>query len=671
MPITAAERILELRQQLNEHSFRYYVLGSPLVSDQDYDGLFKELKQLETAHPEMADPNSPTMRIGSPLPTGMAKIKHKTRMLSLDNLENTKQVMQFFNAFAGEEATIEMKIDGLSLHLHYEAGKLIQAITRGNGMEGEDVTENARAVRTIPLELRKPISIDVRGEVFWRLSKFVDYNAQVAEGDRYANPRNAASGIMRQRDSRQVARCGLDFIAYAVPADLPPSVINQEDMLSYLESLGFRSTMTLDITKDMAGLPYVTTVIDPEEMPLAIQFLDNYRMALDMDTDGLVIKVSSLALQRDAGEGERSPKWAAAYKFPPEAKETKLLGVTIQVGKTGQITPVAELEPIALGGTVVQRASLCNQDELIRLGIDIGDFVFVQRSGEVIPKVIGLARPSSTKGDPNKVYRLPKTCPCCSTALTRPEGKVHFYCPNLDCYDQVFARLVYSVSKDALDIDGCGEVGVKMLMKSANVRRLSDLFHLKDFSFFKPAQRKKIQEGLEKAKTAPLWRKIAALNIEGIGKVSAQDLATKFQNIAGMCDPETLKPVLGEVATESFLNWLDIHISELETLSALGFTFVEDKKATGPLSGKTFCITGTLMSGGRNDVSAIVEHYGGVIKGSVTRKVDYLVQGADGGQGKASDAVKWGTIKISEEELYRMIGIPMPIGRNVPENFEP
>jgi DNA ligase (NAD+) len=325
------------------------------------------------------------------------------------------------------------------------------------------------------------------------------------------------------------------------------------------------------------------------------------------------------------------------------------------------------------------------------LGIDVGDFVFVQRSGEVIPKVIGLARPSPTKSDPNKVYQLPRTCPCCSTALVRPEDKVHFYCPNIDCYDQVYARLVFSVGNDALDIDGCGEVGVKLLMKNANVRRLSDLFHLKDFSFFKPAQRKKVQDGLEKSKKAPLWRKLAALNIEGIGKVSSQDLATKFSTLSGMFEglteeeledlkkhpklpgtplPDHLPEVIGKVASAAFREWVGNNLDELEYLQKSGFEFFEDKKASGPLTGKAFCITGTLASG-RNEVSAMIEQYGGVVKGSVTRKVDYLVQGSDGGQGKASGASKWGTVKISEEELYRMIGIPMPVNRRPAEDFEP
>jgi DNA ligase (NAD+) len=411
----------------------------------------------------------------------------------------------------------------------------------------------------------------------------------------------------------------------------------------------------------MKGLPVLTCAIDREELKAAIEFLDDYRKALDLDTDGLVIKLSSLEAQRDFGEGTRSPKWAGAYKFPPEMKETRLLDVVVQVGKTGQITPVAQLEPVGLGGTVVQRASLCNQDELNRLGIDIGDYVKVQRSGEVIPKIVGLGRPSPTKQDVNKSYQLPKTCPCCSTPLERPESMVHFYCFNTDCRDQVFARLVYAVGKDALDIDGCGEGMVQLLMDKAAVRQLSDMYALADLTILKPAARKKLQDGLEKAKQAPLWRKLAALNIEGVGKVSCQDLGVKYDNLEAMIDDQAgIVELLGEIAATALRSAIFTNIEELERLKGFGFNFIEDRKAAGPLSGKTFVITGTLTSGRRDDVSALIESKGGVVKGTVTRNVDFLVQGIGGGSNKAAGAAKWGTRMISEEELYQMIGIAMP-----------
>jgi DNA ligase (NAD+) len=662
MSVTDAQRILELRKELTEHCLRYYVSNSPIISDHEYDALFAELVELEKEHPELADPNSPTMRVGSPVPTGLTPVKHRTRMLSLDKVTTLKETLQFFNDFRGHEVTLEMKIDGLSLHIQYEKGRLIKAATRGDGVEGEDVTENARTIRTIPLKLRKPLTIEVRGEVYWRISSFVAYNRCLPEDQRYANTRNGAAGLMRQRDSRATSKARLDFVAYSVPVGLPPHVETQEGMLEFLESLGFRSTMTLDVTRDMAGLPYFTTVVEPKALAEAISFMDNYRKALDLDSDGLVIKLSSLTLQQSQGEGERTPRWGCAYKFRPESKETRLNSITIQIGKTGQITPVAHVEPVNVGGVVIQRVSLCNQDELNRLGIDIGDYVLVQRSGEVIPKVVGLSRPGPNKTGVNQSYQLPKNCPCCGTPLTQPQNKVHFYCLNPDCYDQLYARLVYATGKDALDIDGCGEVGVKILMERGKVRQLSDLFSLRDLNFFKPAQRKKIQEGLERALTAPLWRKIAALNIDGIGKTSAQDIAAKYSSlIDAYSDPAGLKKLIGASDTTNLCYWVEDNLHELERLSDAGFKLAEDPKAHGPLSGKSFVITGKMMSGSRDKLSELIERHGGTVKGSVTKKVDFLIQGIGGGNNKAAGAAKWGTQIIPEETLYQMIGIPMPI----------
>jgi DNA ligase (NAD+) len=681
MNMTDAQKILALRKELTDHSFRYYVANSPTISDVEYDQKFRELTVLEQEHPEMGDPNSPITRVGCPTPNGLRKIRHKVKMLSLDNINNANETATFFAGLESEEVILEMKIDGLSLHLSYREGQLVQALTRGNGVEGADVTENARTVHSIPLTLRKPVTIEVRGEVYWSLSSFSAYNQGVSENDRLANPRNGASGSMMLKDSREVAKRKLSFAAYSVPSDLPPGVTTQESLLDYLETLGFPTTMTLPVRQDMPGLPYTTCMADADLIP-AIHHLDAYRKALDLDTDGLVIKVNSMEKQRDLGEGERAPKWGAAYKFPPDTKETRLAGVLVQVGKTGQVTPVAQLEPVSLGGAVVARASLCNQDELDRLGIDVGDYVLVQRSGEVIPKVVGLARPSPTKKNPNQSYQMPKTCPCCSTPLERPTGLVHSYCVNPECDDQVFARLVYAVSKDALDIDGCGDTTVRQLMDKASVKKLSDLFAIADFSFLKPATARKMREGLAAAKNGPLWRKLSALSIEGIGKTSCQDLATKFSRPINEEDEKQkrlsplqrieqyqheVEELIGKVATAELLTYFTRNIEELEMLADCGFYFEEDQQAGGVLGGKTFCITGALQSGRRDDVSALIEQNGGVVKGQVTKKVDFLVQGTGGGNNKAEGARKHGTRVISEEELYQMMGVPMPV---VQKNLE-
>jgi DNA ligase (NAD+) len=410
----------------------------------------------------------------------------------------------------------------------------------------------------------------------------------------------------------------------------------------------------------MPDMPYFTLNLDPEQLRNGIKFMEDYRKALDLDTDGLVIKLQSLTQQLEAGSGERAPLWAAAYKFPPEVKETCLLGVIVQVGKTGQITPVAQLEPVELNGAVVQRASLCNQDELDRLGIDLGDYVRIQRSGEAIPKIIGLARPSPIKADLGRSFRLPKTCPCCSEILIQREGQVNLYCPNRNCRDQVHARLCYAIGKDGLDLEGCGEKAVKLLM-AHQIYTLADLFACSDFDFLKTFMARKMREGLEKAKSAPLWRKLSALCIDMVGKITCQDIAYRYGSLyAIMNDKEGMIQLTGKATTESFFNYVADHIDEIERLVEMGVTFREDRSASGPLTGKAFCVTGSLNSGTRDQIEALIRKQGGLVRRQMSKKVDYLVQGEGGGTRKAADATRFGTRAISEEELYVLMGLPLP-----------
>jgi DNA ligase (NAD+) len=685
--ITDSERILNLRKELTHYSFWYYTHHTSLVADEQYDHMLKELVNLEKDHPEMADPNSPTMRVGSNVPTGFLLVEHAVKMLSLDNVTSVDETAKFFSSVSTQEVTIEMKLDGLSLHLDYVDGNLVRAVTRGNGSEGADVTENARTIKTLPLVLLEPVTVSIRGEVCWSLSAFNAHNASLPPEDAVANPRNGASGSMSLKDSKEVAKRNLSFIAYSVPTGLPPRIGCQEALLEWLGSLGFVTTMSLPVTKDMAGLPYLTSSLVKDELDAAIRYLDDYRKHVDFGTDGLVVKLSSLADQRDLGEGTKSPKWAAAYKFPPEIKETRMIGVVIQVGKTGQMSPVALLDPVSLGGAIVQRVSLCNQDEFDRLSVDIGDTVYVQRSAEVIPKVMGLARPAPGKVDVNRGYQMPKTCPSCGSLLVREKGMVHLYCPNTEsCKDQIYGKLFYALGKSALDIDGCGEVTVSTLMSKGNVKSLTDLYELEDFSFLSPTQAKKLKLGLEKAKTSPLWRKLCALNIEGIGKTKSQELTAKFNSLKGMVEgrtniDEAISPdstveakkvsanqdivvdILGPVGVLSLADAYDS--GEVQTaitrLAAHGFLFQEEARVQGPLSGKSFCITGSLLSGSRDEVGALITKYGGSVKSSVTKKCDYLIMGSEGGLNKQTAAAKFGTVILDESTLYTMIGIPMPV----------
>jgi DNA ligase (NAD+) len=654
-------RIVQLRKELNEHNFNYHALNSPVLTDAEYDRLFMELVELEKLHPELKDVNSPTARVGFPSNSSFQKVKHRAKMLSLDNANSAKDVLKFFEK--GETVAIEPKIDGFSLELTYENGVLVQAATRGDGMTGDDVTANARTIQTVPLVLHvapngKPISIRVRGEVYMTFSVFNRLNLELEQtGDEpFANTRNAASGTIKLKDPAAVARRNLSFVAYGTPNEIK-GILTQNDLTEWLLSLGFSNVTMLPTSSETSDLPPTVVEITTEkEMEAVIEEWDKYRKQLDLATDGLVLKVNSLVKQRELGEGTRAPNWAVAYKFPPERKSTKLNAITVTVGKTGKLTPVAELEPLTLAGTVVTYASLCNADEIARLKCNVGDEVWVEKSAEIIPKVMGVNKKHS-----KTAWKMPEKCPCCGTAVVREEGKVDYYCPNKDCKDQIFARLRHALGKACLDIDGCGEVTVKELM-AHGVKSLSDFFAIEDLSFLKTAARKKLTESREQAKHATLWRKIHALGIDGIGRTVSQELAGRWSALYSMFDDLVeLKRVLGEVDYNSFVEFMDKNADELDKLDALGVTFENDSKSAGPLSGKYFVITGSLVSGRRDDVIRRIEEAGGIVKGAVTKNVHYLVAGADCGRTKTDAAKKLGTIVITEEELYQLMGKPMPV----------
>jgi DNA ligase (NAD+) len=677
----ANTRILELRRLLNQHNYRYYVLNAPDISDQEFDVLFAELVALERKYPELDDPNSPTKRVGAVSTSSFAKVRHERRMLSLDNTYNAGEVLKFFEA--EEELFIEPKIDGLSLKLVYRHGKLAQAITRGDGEQGDDVTANARTIMTLPLVLAEEISIEVTGEAYMTYTVFNRLNAELeAAGDElFANARNAAAGTLKLKNSAEVAERELSFVVHGCLTEIK-GITRHGQLVDYLETLGFQSTIQLPTTSESGQVACLYKLGDKSDLERFIQDADTNRKILNLATDGLVFKINSLAKQRELGEGTHAPKWAVAYKYPPERKMTELLGVTVQVGKTGRITPVAELKPVPLSGTVVRRASLCNQDEVQRLGIDVGDIVYVEKSAEIIPKVVGVAR--EVRGD--KYWQMPERCPCCQTKLVRPEGEVAYYCPNWDCDDQVFARLKHATGKSALDITGCGEAMVRELMRHG-VRKLSELLTIKDASFFKPSARKKFMEGREQCKKQPYWRKLHALGVDGMGKERCQEL-TRWPTLLHVLHDQTeafaleerlkqaaSKPneaeqkilntapqsVMGKVVYKSLIDFLAAHHAEIDALEAAGFYLEADQATTGKLTGKAFVITGTLVSGSRDAVIRRIETAGGVVKSSVSNKCQFLVQGTDAGRTKTQAAARLGIKVITEEQLYEMLEIPMPI----------
>lgn len=671
--MSPSQRIRDLQQDLLHHNYLYHTLGAPEISDEEYDRRYHELVELENQHPEFVDPNSPTQRVGSAVSSEFPKEKHAVKMLSLDNVYNAKELVGFLGP--GCEVLMEPKIDGLSLSLHYRKGKLFKAVTRGDGSTGDDVTRNARTIVTIPLQLEEPVDVEVRGEVYLGLKEFARLNAELEAQDEppMANARNAAAGALKLRNPREVADRHLSFVAYGTPQQIA-GVTTQYDLEQYLNTLGFRTPDLLPSTEEVNGVVQVVELGNETQVKELLDRADALRQKLLCATDGLVFKVNNLARQRDLGEGNRAPKWAVAYKFPPERKPTKLTAVTLTVGKTGKLTPVADFEPVNLSGTVVKRASLCNADEIARLAMDVGDTVLVEKSAEIIPKVVGVMFhgkpwiPAAAVGQPapqKKVWKMPQNCPCCGSLLQQPDGYVDWFCTNPECLDRLTACLIYSTGKEALDIDGCGEMLVKNLVKEGGVRRLSDVFAISEdkLGFLKPAARKRFLAGREAAKGQPLWRKLVALNIDGLGKGKAQDFAANWSSFDSAFDvKDRLQAVVGEQVESNMRDWARTRANaeEVDRLCELGFELCSvGAAAHGRLAGKVFVITGSLVSGQRSEVSALIEQHGGTVKGSVSRKVHFLVVGFDEGATKSKAAQKLGVTCISEAQLYDMMGLPM------------
>lgn len=649
------DRIKHLRAELHRHNHYYYVLDRPVISDAEFDAMLRELIELEKKHNSF-DPNSPSVRVGAGFTEGFEKVKHTTPMLSLDNTFNAEEVVAFFRSSgvpAGTAMIVEPKIDGLSLELRYVDGVLVKAVTRGDGSEGDDVTLNARTIRTIPLVLAEPVTMNVRGEVYLRKSVFNKLNEQrQAEGeDLFANPRNAASGSMKQRDPAEVAHRKLDFIAYFIVGQTHVGFgTRHRDFLAALQRFGFKTPLDYKVHG-------FTTSDNTEEIGRIITFLDRDRKELDWDTDGLVFKLDNLDLQRELGLRTKSPRWAVAFKYPPEQARTILQGVTVQIGRTGALTPVAELKSVHLGGSTVKRASLCNQDEVERLGINIGDEVIVVKAAEIIPKIIGLGKKNAVGN-----WKMPATCPCCGTPVEKDPMFVAYYCPNKDCTEQVYQRLEHAVAKSSLDMDGCGEALIREAM-AAGVKDLAGLFELDPNKISGNSARMKFIKAREAAKAQPLWRKLHALGAEGVGRSLCKELANRWRSLEEICTQRTMdiKTVLGEVKSQSFLDCILANADMIERLDALGFKFEDAERKTGPLTGKLFCITGGLMTGSRDQVSKKIEDAGGIVKGSVSKGVHFLIMGEGAGATKQKAAEKLGTKVITEEELYQMLGQPMSV----------
>jgi DNA ligase (NAD+) len=650
-----------LRSRVEQLSHDYYQLNLSTVSDDEFDRLVRELAKMEDRL-GIHDLTSPTKRVGGTTTGKFEKVAHFVPMLSLDNVFTEDEIAAFFKT--NHALIAEPKIDGLSCALRYRDGLLERALTRGDGREGDDVTANVRTIKNVPLEITIKSPVEIRGEIYMPKKTFAAIvRAQTESGEEpFANARNAAAGSLKQKDPSVTARRGLKFIAYQAFGE----GLEFDDYLAQLVTLGHHGFLT----------PYnceTEFAAAREETPasVSVDWYAQARNAYEFETDGAVLKVRYTTVRRELGLGTKSPRWACALKFPPERKSTRLIGVTCQVGRTGVITPVAELEPVVLSGATVKRASLCNQDEVERLGISVGDLVFVERAAEVIPKVVGLAN-KHVSGHAH--WKMPSACPCCQTPLKKDEGKVAYYCPNHACPDQVFERLRHAVAKSALDLDGCGDAYVRILM-NADVRDLADLMEVPEHSLHsvgagKSAATKFVLER-ERVKSAPLWRKYHALGIEGVGQTVCKELALAYPTILDLARASDLETRVGPVRAAAIRAYLIDNADMIERLDRVGFRFGEPQAAAGeaqgakPLQGKVLCITGTLMSGSREAVAAKIEKAGGLVKGSVGKKTDYLIIGDMPGANKTSAAKKYGTKVLSEEELYALLGEKFELAQQV------
>ncbi len=672
----AQDRIAQLRAEVARHDERYYRQASPEISDPGYDQLKRELADLEERYPEHAASESPTARVGDDRTEGFVTYRHRERMMSLDNTYSEEELREFHARVVkliGREDlawVVEPKIDGVAVSVTYEQGRLVRAVTRGNGVEGDDITANARTIKSLPKELKAsadapvPAVIEIRGEIFMTLEEFGRINRLREEAGEplYANPRNLAAGTIKQLDPREVASRRLEIVLYGLghgePAGSLPST--QHGYHERVKSW---------------GLPVVEkywTARSADEIWNAVRELDGLRNRFAYATDGAVVKLDSIAQQREAGATSKSPRWAMAYKFAAERAETKLLGITIQVGRTGVLTPVAELDPVLLAGTTVARATLHNRDEIARKDIRVGDFVFVEKAGEVIPAVIAV---NVARRTPECVpYVFPERCPVCATPVVQLEGEVALRCPNYECPIQVRRRVQHFASKACVDIDGLGVALVDALVAKRWVRSIPDIYRLRRedlLTLGKSVEKStdNLQVAIERSKRAELWRFIHGLGIPHVGAAAAKDLAKRFGSLEALAEAnyedfigERKTSRIGGIGETMALAILD-HFNEPRNrtlIAELGALGVEPqapvKKAPSgtALAGKTFVLTGTLPTLTREAASEKIEAAGGKVSGSVSKKTSYVLAGEEAGS-KLEKARTLGVPVIGEAEFLKLL----------------
>ena len=682
------ESIISLREQLHRHNYNYYVLNAPVISDKEFDEMMHLLQTLEENHPDMYDPNSPTQRVGSDLNDEFQTVPHRRPMLSLANTYNLEEVREFYQRVSdglhGQpfQVCAELKYDGLSISLHYKHGQLVQAVTRGDGIQGDDVTANVRTIRSIPLVLDSttgniPEEFEIRGEVLMPWQSFERLNAERQEAgeDLFANPRNAASGTLKSKDPKVVSRRGLDAYLYYLLGDDIPFTGHYENMES-ARSWGFQVSRDMKLCNSL------------EELWEYINYWDVHRKELPVATDGIVIKVNSLAQQTALGMTAKSPRWAIAYKFQAEQASTILREVTFQVGRTGVVTPVANMDSVLLSGTMVHRATLHNADVMDALDLHIGDHVLIEKGGEIIPKIVGkeetengerktensekseYSEYSETSDDKHSPFRFPFSvfrspirfihrCPVCGTPLVRGEEEASHYCPNdLHCAPQIIGRLEHFVSRKAMNINLVGPELIQQYYRNGMLHDVSD--------FYRITHDKKVADSVARSVEVPFERVLFALGIRFVGEIAAKTLARKFKNIDSLMSATAEQLLetdgIGKVIAESLINYFasEENRALIERLRQAGLqlTLSEEQLSahSTTLQGQSIVISGVFARHSRDEYKRIIEQHGGKNVGSISGKTSFILAGDNMGPSKLEKAEKLGVRIVSEDEFLAMIG---------------
>jgi DNA ligase (NAD+) len=664
----AQKQIAELTAEINRHNELYYLKDNPEISDFDFDMLLEKLIKLETEFPKLKLPDSPSQRVGGGIVKEFASVQHRYPMLSLGNTYSEEELRDFDGRVAkglegaAYEYFCELKFDGVSLSMIYENGLLVRGVTRGDGVRGDDVTTNTKTIKSIPLRVKGksyPASFEVRGEAFLSKKAFEKLNKEQEEQglETYANARNTASGTLKMQDSNTVARRGLACYSYYLLGE-ELGIKTHEEGIKKLEAWGFNISPTYKKCKNI------------DEVLAYIKSWEEKRHTLPLETDGVVIKVNSLEQQQQLGFTAKSPRWAIAFKYKAESISTRLNGITYQVGRTGAITPVAELEAVFLAGTTVKRASLHNANEIERLGLCIGDYVFVEKGGEIIPKVTSVDLAKRAKG--LKPVEYINKCPECGTKLNRMEGEASHYCPNVNgCAPQIKGRIEHFIARKAMDINSLGEKTIDQLYSLGLVKSPADLYYLKRedvlrLEGFKELSIKNLLDGIEQSKDVPFESVLFAIGIRYVGKTVAEKLARHFRSIdviAKASSEELLgAPEIGEKIAQSIVQYFSepANQKEIARLKAAGLQFEvsgkEPEKVSDVLAGKSFLASGVFKNFSRDGINEAIVAHGGKVLSGVSGKLNYLVAGDNMGPSKKEKAEKLGVTIINEEEFVKMIG---------------